>query len=279
MESPPPNATARLDALSSQVKELQSQVAQQKTEIANLQSALRKATEGSQIFEKAFRVIGFVGDYVEFGAYRGDSLVQAYFAALRVYEEIAAGDWNHSYGDASSTQSYFQRAWNEMRFIAFDSFKGIPPVKGVDALHPVFHEGTYACSEAEFRENVRKYGIADSKVISVPGFFRDTLNDATAKNLALKRVSVLHIDSDLYESARDALQFCTPFFDNGTIIVFDEWYQFYGNPDLGEQRAFGEWVCANPEWIVTPFQKEGAFRNSFILSRSPQSKPSPPPLS
>jgi hypothetical protein len=45
----------------------------------------------------------------------------------------------------------------------------------------------------------------------VPGFFRDTLNDATAKALDLKQLSIIHIDSDLYESARDALAFCTPF--------------------------------------------------------------------
>ncbi|MDB6023261.1 MAG: hypothetical protein JWQ04_3118 [Pedosphaera sp.] len=262
-----------LKKLAAGLEEIQSLVLRQKAEIKDLQAALRKEREGSQIFEKAFRVVGYIGDYVEFGAYRGDSVIQAYFAAWRVLEEIAAGAWDHSYDDSPATQSYFHKAWDEMRFITFDSFEGIPEPAGIDTIHRVFHQGTYACSEEEFRANVREYGIADSKVISVPGFFRETLTDSTAMRLGLKRISILHIDSDLYESARDALRFCTPYFGDGTIVIFDEWYQFFGNPDLGEQRAFREWAGAHPEWIVTPFQKEGPFRNSFILSKphAPQS--------
>lgn len=255
-----------IERLSSSLKGLHAEVAQQIKEIANLQSGLQKLAESSQIVEKAFRVLGFIGDYVEFGAYKGDSILQAYFAAKRVFDEIAAGAWNHSYDD-KSVQSWFVNAWAGVRFIAFDSFKGIPEITGIDAIHRVFHEGTYACSEEEFRANIRKYGVPDSKVITVPGYFRDTLTDATVKRLELKRIAVLHIDSDLYESAKDALQFCTPFFVNGTIIIFDEWYQFYGHPELGEQRAFREWTAAHPDWIVTPFQKEGPFRNSFILNK------------
>ncbi|HZV33251.1 MAG TPA: TylF/MycF/NovP-related O-methyltransferase [Verrucomicrobiae bacterium] len=255
-----------LRQLTSQVSAMEVELRQSKEETGSLRKALRKIAESSEIFEKAFRVTGFIGDYVEFGAYRGDSIIQAYFAGLRVYEEIAAGTWDHSFDDSSKTRGYFQNAWNELRFIAFDSFQGMPESGEVDSIHPVFPKGTYACSEADFRANLRKYGIADSKVVTVPGFFRDTLNDATAKRLGLKKIAMLHIDSDLYESARDALEFCTPFFVDGTVIIFDEWYQFYGNPDLGEQRAFREWIAAHPEWIVTPFQKEGAFRNSFFLN-------------
>jgi O-methyltransferase len=271
----PFDAAGQLKQLAARLEDLHSQVSRQKKEIADLQLASRQQRESSQIFEKAFRVIGFVGDYVEFGAFRGDSLIQAYFAAQRVFEEINGGAWNHAFDDASATRSYFQAAWSAMRFIAFDSFEGIPEPQGVDTIHRVFEKGTYACSEKDFRANIRNHGIPDARVVSVPGFFRDTLTAATAGRLKLKRISVLHIDSELYESARDALQFCTPFFENGTILVFDEWYQFYGHPELGEQRAFREWLAAHPDWIATPFQKEGAFRNSFILSQpqTPGQKP------
>ena len=34
-----------------------------------------------------------------------------------------------------------------MRFYAFDSYEGIPKPTGIDAIIPVFEEGTYACTE------------------------------------------------------------------------------------------------------------------------------------
>ncbi len=268
-----PDHAAELQRLNARLEQIESEAREQKREIAALQAELRRLRESGEIFEKAFRVVGFIGDYVEFGAYRGDSLIQAYFAAWRVYDELARGVWDHSFEEAEATRAGFQKAWNNMRFVTFDSFQGLPEPSPVDSVYPIFAKGTYACTEAEFRANVRKYGIEDARVIAVPGFFQDTLSPATARKLDLKRISVLHIDSDLYESAKAALQFCTPFFGDGTVVVFDEWYHFYGHPDLGEQRAFREWQQAHPEWIVTPFQKEGAFRNSFILSRPQPGSP------
>ena len=37
--------------------------------------------------------------------------------------------------------------------------------------------------------------------------------------------------------ARLALNFITPTLHDGSVIIFDEWYQFHGNPNLGGQRA------------------------------------------
>ena len=254
--------------LASELAGLRASLAGHQLAIEELQVSLRKQRENSAIFEKAFRVSGFIGDYIEFGSYLGGSLIQAYFASRRVLDELASGCWDHAFDDKKSVLSGFQRSWDEMRFISFDSFQGMPEPGAVDAVYRVFPKGSYACSEEEFRANVRKYGIPDEKVVSVPGFFRDTLNDDMARSLGLRQLSIIHIDSDLYESARDALRFCTPFLCDGTILVFDEWFQFRGNPSLGEQRAFREWSSRHPEWVATSFQKEGAYRNSFILSKS-----------
>ena len=231
-----------------------------------LEMEVKEIREASQLFDKAFRVAGFAGDYIEFGVYRGDSFVQAYLASRRVVEEFLSGRWNHAFGDPETAKRGFEKAWNAMRFVAFDSFQGMPQPKGLDALSPVFPKGSYACTEEEFLANVKEHGVPEQKIVTVPGFFSGTLSQDTAQRLSLRHVSVVHIDSDLYESARLALEFCTPFFRDGTVIVFDEWYQFAGNPALGERRAFDEWTHAHPEWIATPFQKEGAFRNSFVLT-------------
>jgi hypothetical protein len=253
------------------IGKLQRDLADVKTEIEVLRGQVasqQQIQRSGEIFEKAFRVTGFLGDYVEFGAYRGDSLIQAYFASRRVLDELLSGFWDHSFDNKEAVKRGFEQCWNAMRFISFDSFAGMPAPKGVDSIYRHFPEGSYACTEEEFRGNVRKYGIPDAKVISVPGFFCDTLNDRTAQSLNLTSFAVIHIDSDLYESARDALQFATPFVRDGTILVFDDWFQFLGNPQLGEQRALREWSDSHPEWAVTSFQKEGAYRNSFILSKA-----------
>lgn len=65
------------------------------------------------------------GDYLEFGVYRGRAFKAAYDEAIR-----------HKY--------------EEMRFFAFDSFEGLPEVKGEDEKHKHFYKGQYACSESEF---------------------------------------------------------------------------------------------------------------------------------
>jgi hypothetical protein len=105
-----------------------------------------------------------------------------------------------------------------------------------------------------------------NRVEIVSGWFNETLNEETLRKYRLKHAAIVHIDSDLYESAKLALTFLKPLLVDGTIIIFDNWYNFKGNPNLGEQRAFKEWLDENPNWIATQYQKEGVWRNSFILN-------------
>lgn len=154
-----------------------------------------------------------------------------------------------------------------MRFITFDSYKGMPPSKGVDTYYNAFAEGSYNCSQEQFFKNLESAGVDLGKVVSIKGFFEDTLNCGTANKYGMERASVVYIDSDLYESAKLALEFVTPMLIDGSIIIFDEWYQFCGNPQLGEQRAFNEWRLENPQFSVQEFQKQGPFINSFIVNK------------
>lgn len=83
----------------------------------------------------------------------------------------------------------------------------------------------------------------------------------------MKAAAALHIDCDLYESTEVALSFVGPLLVDGTILIFDDWYCFKGNPDLGEQRAFKEWAEGQKKWRFTEYHKEGPWRNSFIANR------------
>ena len=54
---------------------------------------------------------------------------------------------------------------------------------------------------------------------------------------------------------------------DGTMVCFDDWFMYKGNPNQGEQRAFREFLEAHPHWQAIPYQPYSVFCNSFILSR------------
>lgn len=243
-------------------------------EIQRLRQIVHRLRRTRTIFHKAYRIGGLWGDYVEFGVFRGESMIQAYRCCEDRVKEMLSGKWDHSFED-QKRKKLFEDAWANMRFIGFDSFKGMPAPEGIDALYPVFEEGTYACSKEEFLGNLGKAGVELDKVVAVEGFYDQTLTAETAATLGLTHVAIAHFDCDTYQSTRTALEFITPCLnDYGAVLVFDDWFQFFGNPLLGQQQAFREWREAHPEWAVTEFQKEGATRNSFVVAhRNPKPRP------
>jgi hypothetical protein len=152
-----------------------------------------------------------------------------------------------------------------MRFIAFDSWQGLPVLEGPDAQFPHFEAAAYAASLDSFRETCGKAGVPPEKLVPVQGFYEDTLNAATASRLGLKVASVILIDCDLHASARRALDFVTPFLRDGTVLIFDDWHQFNGHPELGEQRAFAEWRAQHPHLRFSEHASEGPWAKSFIV--------------
>lgn len=73
----------------------------------------------------------------------------------------------------------------------------------------------------------------------IKGYFSDTLpNFIEKKSLP---VSFLHIDSDLYSSAVTILEYLNHLIVKGTVIVFDEFFN-YPNWKKGEYKAWIEFV-------------------------------------
>jgi hypothetical protein len=101
----------------------------------------------------------------------------------------------------------------------FDSFKGLPQPWG---SYPV---GYFACDPPPVPDNVEL----------IVGWFDRTL--APFLRMHSGDVALLHIDSDLYDSARCVLEHFTPRIIPGTVIVFDEYF-ITGQ----ERRAFREWL-------------------------------------
>jgi O-methyltransferase len=202
------------------------------------------------------------GDYLEFGVFTGNSFGIAYQAIRQAFIDTSTQNtWN-----SEPHCAVRRELWTSMRFVAFDSFQGLPEPTDGDTYTGVFTKGALGSSESEFRRNVRDAGVHESKIVIVPGFFDCTLNGETIERTRLRTAAIVHVDCDLYESTRSVLQFVTPLLVDGSVIIFDDWFQFRGRSDMGERRAFSEWCDANPDIRVTEYYKWGPWANSFILN-------------
>lgn len=187
---------------------------------------------------KSWRVAD--GDYLEFGVFQG----RAFIEAMRLASK---------------------HGFDEMRFFAFDSFEGLPDPNSQESGR--FHAGQYACSEEQFLDNLRHDGADVSRVTTVPGFYDQSLTPELKSRLGLKKASVVWIDCDLYESTKPALDFVTDLVDNGTPIVFDDWWSFGGHPHKGEVRAAREWLEENPDIRLEYYRDFGRNMRVFIVQR------------
>lgn len=187
------------------------------------------------------------GDYLEFGVWKGRSFSRAY------------NIWKHLFFNRGELKS--------MRFYAFDSFEGLPKIKGEDSSGE-FSTGQYLCTEDDFRKNIAAAGVDLKQVEIVKGWFDKVLNDDTKKKLPLKRAAIVFIDCDLYESAVSVLDFITDYITDGTVLIFDDWFCFKGSPERGEQKAFREWLAKNPNIKAVEYHKFNWRGNSFIINKS-----------
>jgi len=74
------------------------------------------------------------------------------------------------------------------------------------------------------------------------------------------------VDCDLYKSAKEVMNFIRPVLQNGTVVVFDDWYCYHADPNKGEQRALSEFLELHPEVDFIQYKKFGIVGNSFIVN-------------
>ncbi len=140
---------------------------------------------------------GIPGDFIETGVWRGGAsifmrgILQAYGVTDRV-------------------------VW------LADSFQGLPKPDAVrypaDAGDRFWRVTAAAVSLEEVKANIRAYGLLDSQVKFLVGWFRDTLRDAPISQLA-----ILRLDGDMYESTVDALTALYPRLSKGGYVIVDDY--------------------------------------------------------
>ena len=136
------------------------------------------------------------GDMSETGVWRGGACILM-CAVLKAYG--ASG----------------RRVW------AADSFGGLPEAD--PACFPLdqgstFHQQRgFAVSLEEVRRNFEKFGLLNSQVEFVKGWFSDTL-----PKLAGHAWSVIHLDGDMYQSTFEVLENLYPGLSPGGYVIIDD---------------------------------------------------------
>lgn len=197
------------------------------------------------MFDLAARFCGGApGDYFEFGTFLGYTLQCAFHAF-------------NSRGLA-----------NNRRFIAFDSFAGIIGSKTGEA----WVDGSYAASVESLKFANLIAEVPSSKVVLVEGAYQHTLRDAgladTRATIGETQAAVIHIDCDVEEPAKLALDFMTPYIRQGTLLLFDEFDVNRADNAKGERAALRAWLKENPEFEVEPYRCYHVHARSFILHKN-----------
>ena len=143
------------------------------------------------------------GDFVECGVYAG---AQAAAMAKAIMESPA---------------DHIQR-----RVHLLDSFTGIPAAgphdrEFLEAGHPA---GLSACSLESVHTNMSNWGIHESLLVWHEGLFEQTVPKLADELWCTnRRIGVLRLDGDLYESTRVCLEYLYPLLAPGGWCIVDDW--------------------------------------------------------
>lgn len=113
------------------------------------------------------------------------------------------------------------------------------PVYGFDSFQGLPEDWTHVQRRGRFSLDGGLPTFEHSNVQLIPGWFEQTLPDFLSRHPG--PVRFVHVDSDLYSSAVTVLAQLKPRIVPGTIIVFDEYFNYPGW-EHHEFRAFQEFI-------------------------------------
>lgn len=209
----------------------------------------------SEFFKAAIRFIDYElieGDIFEFGVYSGRSL-----ALLSYFHELS------------------KRSIHKINFtrniVGFDSFEGLPETDGHPrwkknlfnvnhSSHPLSKLGDKITDQTVYE--LFKLFSLQSPILQIGTFDKTVTHDNMAK---FNKAALIHIDCDIYQSTKTVLDGIVNHLQEGTLLLFDDWFHFKGNKDKGEQKAFFEFM-ATSQWDFIEYQTYATFGKSFITT-------------
>lgn len=168
--------------------------------------------ERNHHLKESLNQINIEGEILEFGVFKGNS--------INIIADLIKNQTIHG----------------------FDSFQGLPedwPIFHRDKLNPqnIKHKKGYFA--------VDKLPDVKENVILWKGWFENTI-PKYLEQYQPKQIAFLHVDGDLYSSAKTNLFKLEKYIVKDTIICFDEFYPFGRKPydtwEEGEYKALKEWT-------------------------------------
>lgn len=187
-----------------------------------------------------------LGDYLEFGVYAGSSLA----CMDGVLKELGL---------------------TGVRLFGFGSFEGLPAeASHDDGGH--WRPRMYRSDLGATRSYLDRRGVDWGRVKLVKGWFDEVLTPDLVARHGIERASVIMVDCDIYSSAKVALRFCAPLIEDDAVVFFDDWTAL-AERDLGEKRAFDEFLAEHPHLRATEIESYGGESKAFLVSRLPGGVP------
>jgi hypothetical protein len=198
------------------------------------------ALEGNQIlhskstntpYQNSLSAIAFVEKYLTEALLLPSDAEVLHYASDQAMQEgvwVELGTWK-------GRTINFLAALNPHKTIyGFDSFLGLP--EDWNKGDRVISKTAFVLSENEplplFLLNVTLF----------KGWFKDTLPQFVQELLKDQTIAFVHVDCDLYSSAFEGLDILGPYMKEGTVLVFDELYN-YPNYEQHEWRALQDFLA------------------------------------
>ena len=212
----------------------------------------------SSAFETCIRFINYEmieGDICEFGVYTGRSLALLSYFNVEYYRKE----------NTFNSKNEIKR-----RILGFDSFEGLPDTEG----HSRWETGLFKKNHSQHPTIPQNEIVTPESILNffkvmdlttptiIKGYY-----DAVSPDFG-DSVALVHIDCDLYTSTLQALNLVKSKLKTGTLILFDDWFNYKGGLNCGEQKAFKQFLNENPEITATEFLRYATFCNAFVLTVS-----------
>jgi hypothetical protein len=177
--------------------------------------------------ERQRRALASTVDYVERHMRHVDSVGCKYELLTRALKraDVSSGRLVCEFGVFMGASINHIAKLTDGSVFGFDSFEGLP-----ERWHDGLEQGAFAVPKLP---KVRK------NVTLIKGWFNETVPPFLKQHAA--PVGFLHIDSDLYSSAKTIFELLEPGLKPGTVIAFDEYFN-YPEWQEGEYKAFMEFL-------------------------------------
>ena len=154
------------------------------------------------------------GDFVECGIFKGGSAMMISYAMQKFNNKEDKNLWLYDTFEGMANPSYYdknvdnQNAIDELRKLKKKANK-----KDIWAYSPLNY----------VKENIKKTGINDKNVFFIKGLVENTLHKHKPK-----KISLIRLDTDFYESTKIELELLFPNLEPGGVLIIDDYGHWKG---------------------------------------------------